>query len=217
MTVEWKISSKPVPYEEAVAFMEERVAQIRQGQASECVWLLEHPSIYTAGTSAKEEDLLNARFPVHETGRGGEFTYHGPGQRVIYVMLDLEKRGQKDLRLFIYNLERWVIDSLSHLGIVCERREGRVGLWVVDDEGAVLPCENKIAAIGVRVRKWVTYHGVAINVDPDLSHFEGIVPCGIRAYGVTSVRAEGLEASSSDLDDVLRTVFYDVFKSEGVL
>lgn len=209
MTIEWKISKEPVAYEEAVAFMEERVAQIKQGLQPECIWLLEHPAIYTAGTSAKEKDLLSKQFPVYKTGRGGEFTYHGPGQRVIYVMLDLEKRNQKDLRLFISHLEQWVIGILQAFGVEAERREGRVGLWVTDQQS--IGKENKIAAIGVRVRKWVTFHGVSINVSPDLSHFKGIVPCGIHQHGVTSLACEGIETTFTDLDSALRETFETIF------
>ncbi len=210
MTLEWKISDKPVAYEDAVSFMEERVDLIKQGLQPECVWLLEHPAIYTAGTSANQNDLLSNALPVFKTGRGGEFTYHGPGQRVMYVMLDLEKRSQKDLRLFIQNLESWVIHTLEKLGIEAGRREGRVGLWVRDK--ACVGLDNKIAAIGVRVRKWITFHGVSINLNPDLSHFKGIVPCGIHQHGVTSLVNEQVHTSYEELDSLLRETFYDVFK-----
>jgi len=201
-----------VAYPDAVRAMEERVAAIRAGRAAELVWLLEHPPLYTAGTSARPEDLVDPdRFPVYPTGRGGQFTYHGPGQRVAYVMLDLKRRGP-DVRGFVRNLEGWVIDALATLGVTATRREGRVGLWVVRPGGR----EEKIAAIGVRVRHWVTYHGVSVNVAPDLSHYDGIVPCGIREtptepFGVTSLRALGIDAGMSDLDRVLAESFGRVF------
>lgn len=202
----WQTSHEPVDYSEAVSAMEAHVAAIQSGQETERVWLLEHPPIYTAGTSTKEQDLLEARFPVFKTGRGGELTYHGPGQRVGYVMMDLAARNKKDLRAFIHCLEEWIIQSLSEFNITAERREGRVGLWVdmARAKGALPGTEAKIAAIGVRVRKWITYHGVSINLNPDLSHFGGIVPCGIREHGVTSFEDLGLTTSMAELDAALR-------------
>ncbi len=207
--VEWQISDRPVAYEEAVAAMEDRVAGIRAGRARELVWLLEHPPLYTAGTSAKPEDLLAPdRFPVYRTGRGGQFTYHGPGQRVGYVMLDLDRRG-RDLRAFVHGLEAWLIGTLARFNVAAETRPDRIGIWVDRGGGR----EDKIAAIGVRVRRWVTYHGVALNVDPDLGHFAGIVPCGIAApdYGVTSLVDLGLPVTLADVDTALISSFDDVF------
>jgi lipoyl(octanoyl) transferase len=209
--VDWRISDDLVAYPEAVAEMEARVQSIIDGQASEQVWLLEHPPLYTAGTSAKAGDLLvPERFPVYASGRGGQYTYHGPGQRIAYVMLDLNRRGQ-DLRRYVHDLEEWVIRSLDRLNIRGERREGRVGIWVADGTR-----EDKIAAIGVRVRRWVTFHGIAINVDPDLSHFGGIVPCGIhqtetQPFGVTSIAKLGQLISLPEFDMVLRETFEEVF------
>jgi len=207
---EWRVADRPVPYPEAVAEMERRVAAIRAGTAGELVWLLEHPPLYTAGTSARPADLLApARFPVYRTGRGGQYTYHGPGQRVGYVMLDL-KRRDADVRRFVHDLEEWIIRALARFNVVGERREGRVGIWVRRpgfDDGR----EDKIAAIGVRVRKWVTFHGIAINVDPDLEHFSGIVPCGIQEHGVTSLHALGLPVTMADVDVALQAAFAEVF------
>ena len=205
--VEWRIASGLVPYPEALATMEERVAAIRAGAASELVWLLEHPPLYTAGTSARAQDLLAPqRFPVFEAGRGGQYTYHGPGQRVAYVMLDLQRR-KPDLRRYIWQLEEWVIRALDRFNIRGERRADRIGIWVVKPGGR----EAKIAAIGVRVRRWVTYHGVAINLEPDLEHFAGIVPCGISAFGVTSFADLGLTTTMPELDAALITAFDEVF------
>jgi lipoyl(octanoyl) transferase len=219
--LEWRVSKELIEYPAALAFMEQRVGEIIasraddwSGTTQECVWLLEHPPLYTGGTSSKPGDLLNARFPVFETGRGGQYTYHGPGQRVAYVMLDL-KRRTPDIRKYVRDLEEWVILSLADLGVVAERREGRVGLWVLGNtplpkgEGKII--ENKIAAIGVRVRQWVTFHGVSINVNPDLSHYAGIVPCGIAEHGVTSLAALGNPASMADLDAALRENWRKVF------
>jgi lipoyl(octanoyl) transferase len=206
---EWRISAEPVEYEAAVAEMESRVAAIREDGAPELVWLLEHPALYSAGTSADPADLLNAGgFPVHQTGRGGQYTYHGPGQRVAYVMLDLQQRGG-DVRGYVRNLEEWIIRALAQFNVTGERREGRVGIWV--DRGAGR--EDKIAAIGVRVRRWVTYHGIAINVEPDLSHYTGIVPCGIadEKLGVTSLVDLGLPVTMEDLDNPLMATFGEVF------
>lgn len=197
--MEWITSTNLVPYEEAVATMEQRVADIHHGGKPELMWFLEHPPLYTAGSSAKTSDLLdNKRLPVYETGRGGQYTYHGPGQRVVYVMLDLAKHG-RDVKTFVHTLEQWIIDSLNILGIKGERRCGRVGIWV-QHHGR----EEKIAALGVRLRRWVSYHGIAINVDPDLSHFQGIVPCGISNFGVTSCAALGVNVSLSELDAILK-------------
>lgn len=199
---EWRASAGLVPYLEAEAEMKARAAAVAQGTAAELVWLLEHPPLYTAGTSAKAADLLDARFPVFKTGRGGEFTYHGPGQRVAYLMLDLKTRG-KDVRAFVRALEAWLIDALATFGVKGEVREGRVGVWVDRGGGR----EDKIAAIGIRVARWVSLHGVALNVAPDLSHYTGIVPCGIRGYGVTSLADLGIDASMADVDRALRASF----------
>lgn len=203
----WKISPGLTPYAEAVAAMEQRIADIRDGKAGELVWLVEHPPVYTAGTSARSDDLLDAaRFPVYDTGRGGQYTYHGPGQRVVYVMLDLKKRDP-DIRAFVCKLENWIIATLAAFNIKGERRAGRVGVWVDRGQGR----EDKIAALGVRVRKWVTYHGIAINVEPDLSHYSGIVPCGISQYGVTSLIDLGLTVTMTDVDVALRQTFDEIF------
>jgi lipoyl(octanoyl) transferase len=204
--LEWDVSDTPVPYPEAVARMEARAAGIADGTAPELVWLLEHPPIYTAGTSAKDADLIDARFPVFRTGRGGQFTYHGPGQRVGYVMLNLKHHGQ-DVRRYVHDLEEWLIRTLAQFNVKGERREGRVGIWVMRGGGR----EDKVAAIGVRVRRWVTFHGVSLNVDPDLSHFDGIVPCGIREHGVTSLHDLGLPVSLADVDVAMKTAFAEVF------
>lgn len=193
--------------------MEQRVADIRSGKADELIWLLEHPPLYTAGTSANRKDLLDAeRFPVFETGRGGEFTYHGPGQLVGYVMLDLKKQfapNPPDIRIYIQLLETLIIQVLAELGVKGERREGRVGIWVTDDKNST---ENKIAAIGVRVRKWVTYHGFSLNISPDLSHFNGIVPCGISEYGVTSLKHLGIKKTRDEIDAIFKASFKKVFQ-----
>ena len=206
-TVEWKSSPAPVAYEDAVSEMEVRVAQIRAASATELVWLLEHPPLYTAGASAKEGDLLDSEvFPVHRTGRGGQYTYHGPGQRVAYTMLDLHRRGA-DLHRFVRNLEQWLIDSLGEFGVTGERRAGRVGVWVsLGGEK-----EAKIAALGIRVRRWVTFHGVALNVAPDLSHYDGIVACGVPEHGVTSLEALGVQVDMSEVDAVLKEKFNALF------
>lgn len=204
--VDWRRSDAPVPYPDALDWMESRVARIRDGTAQECVWLLEHPSLYTAGTSANDGDLLMAdRFPVYRTGRGGQYTYHGPGQRIAYVMLDLATRG-KDIRAFVCALEDWIIDALDQFGIRGERRAGRVGVWVVRD-APLRGREDKIAAVGVRVRRWVSFHGISLNVAPDLSHYEGIVPCGEREHGVTSLADLGVTASMDDVDKALADAF----------
>ncbi|HVL19414.1 MAG TPA: lipoyl(octanoyl) transferase LipB [Amaricoccus sp.] len=216
---DWRISDGLVPFPQALAEMEARVEAIIAGRAPELVWLLEHPPLYTAGTSARREDLLEPdRFPVYPTRRGGEYTYHGPGQRVAYVMLDLNRRG-RDVRAFVRQLEDWVIRTLGEFAVKGERRAGRVGVWVVrpdrppQPDGS--PAEDKIAAIGVRLRRWVSFHGIAINVEPDLAHFGGIVPCGIRGHGVTSLVDLGLPVTMADLDLALERTFRQVFGAAG--
>ena len=195
---EWIVAAAPVGYPEALAAMEARAAAIRDDDAAERIWLLEHPPLYTAGTSADPAELIDPRFPVHVAGRGGRYTYHGPGQRVAYVQLDLAQRG-RDVRCYVHALEGWVIAALADLGVCARRAEGRVGIWCDDQAGR----EAKIGAIGVRVRRWVTLHGLSINVDPDLSHFSGIVPCGISAFPVTSLAALGIAAGMPDVDAAL--------------
>jgi len=209
--VEWRVSDAPVPYEQAVAFMRTRAAAIAAGKAPELVWLIEHPPLYTSGTSAKPEELIEARFPVFASGRGGQMTYHGPGQRVAYVMLDLKRRGP-DVRRFVATLEEWIIRTLAAINVRGEQREDRIGVWVrrpKKGEG----CEDKIAAIGIRVTQWVTLHGMALNIDPDLSHFSGIVPCGVsdQRYGVTSLADLGILVSMPEVDMVLRREFEALF------
>ncbi|ABD07076.1 lipoate-protein ligase B [Rhodopseudomonas palustris HaA2] len=209
--VEWLISEAPVPYPDAVAAMESRAAAIAAGDAAELVWLLEHPPLYTSGTSGQSTDLLDPRFPLHTTGRGGQLTYHGPGQRVAYVMLDL-KRRRPDVRAYVAALEQWIIATLDAFNVRGERRENRVGVWVArPDKGA--DHEDKIAAIGVRLKRWVSLHGIAINVEPDLSHFTAIVPCGISdpRYGVTSLVDLGLPVTMADADIALRAAFTEIF------
>jgi len=208
--VEWAIAEGLTPYEEAVAFMEARAQAIANGQARELVWLVEHPPLYTAGTSAQASDLVDPdRFPVHQTGRGGQYTYHGPGQRVAYVMVDL-KRRRPDLRRYVAALEAWLILTLDAFNIRGERREDRVGVWVRrPDKGET--AEDKIAAIGIRVRRWTTFHGISLNVEPDLSHFSGIVPCGVTQHGVTSLVDLGIPVTMPEVDAVLRRAFEDVF------
>jgi len=208
--VEWCVSEALVDYGEALDFMETRVGEIRDGSKPEIVWLLQHPPLYTAGTSAKANDLLDAeRFPVYEAGRGGQYTYHGPGQRVAYVLLDLKHHGS-DVRAFVQKLEEVMIRTLAAFDVVGERRDGRVGIWVADPQH--IGTEAKIGAIGVRVRKWVSFHGLALNVNPDLSHFSSIVPCGISEHGVTSLADLHVEATIGDVDTVLRQTFEAVFK-----
>ena len=205
--VDWEITPGLTPYPVAIARMERDAAAIAAGTAGERVWLVEHPPLYTAGTSANAADLVDpARFPVFRTGRGGQYTYHGPGQRVAYVMLDLSRRG-RDVRAFVAGLEAWLIAALARLGVEGERREDRVGVWVRRTGGR----EDKIAAIGIRVRRWVTFHGVSLNVDPDLSHFAGIVPCGVRSHGVTSLADLGCAAPMAEADAALRAAFAEVF------
>lgn len=205
--IAWKTSDAPVAYPDAVALMEARIARVHAGEAPQLVWLLEHPALYTAGTSAKEEDLLApSRFPVYATGRGGQYTYHGPGQRVGYVMIDIRRRNN-DVRRFVHDLEEWLIRTLAHFNVRGERREGRVGIWIARKGGR----EDKIAALGIRVRKGISFHGVSLNVDPDLDHFTGIVPCGISQHGVTSLADLGITATSHDVDLALRQAFEEVF------
>lgn len=205
--VEWRRSDDPVPYEVAVAAMEARVAAIHDGSAAELVWLLQHPPLYTAGTSADPAELLSPdRFPVYKTGRGGRYTYHGPGQRIGYVLIDLDKRG-RDVRCFVAGIERWLIAALGDLGVAARQEPGRIGIWTGNGTD-----EAKIGAIGVRVRRWVTLHGFAINVDPDLSHFTGIVPCGISDYGVTSLEKLGISKAGNRLDDALHDHFPDFLR-----
>jgi lipoyl(octanoyl) transferase len=211
--VEWLIADAPVPYPQAVSAMEARVAAIAAHQAPELVWLLEHPPLYTSGTSGRDADLLDNRFPLFSTGRGGQLTYHGPGQRVAYVMLDL-KRRQPDVRAYVAGLEQWIIRTLAAFNVRGERREDRVGVWVTrPDKGA--GHEDKIAAIGVRLRRWVSFHGISINVEPDLTHFDAIVPCGVvdPRYGVTSLADLGLPVTAEDVDIALRQAFGEVFGS----
>ena len=209
--VEWITTDGLTDYEDALSFMEDRVAAIAAGTAPECIWLLEHPALYTSGTSAKREDLTDPdRFPVYDARRGGQYTYHGPGQRVIYVMLDVDKRG-RDVRAFVQSLETWVITTLAEFNITGHIRDGRVGVWVERPEKPMkangLPAEDKVAAIGIRLRKWISFHGISINVEPDLEHFSGIVPCGISEHGVTSLVDLGLPVTMDDLDVALRKTF----------
>jgi len=210
--VQWRISAAPVDYRSAVAEMESRVAEISAGLAPELVWLLEHPPIYTAGTSANEKDLLNPkRFPVYRTGRGGQFTYHGPGQRIAYVMLDLNRR-KADIRAFVASLQSWIIATLAEFGIRGERRMDRIGVWVHRPESGD---DAKIAAIGIRLRRWVSFHGISLNVAPDLEHYTGIVPCGVRDHGVTSLADLGVSATMAEVDQALQIQFKRIFESHG--
>ncbi len=219
--VEWRIADGRVAYDDAVAAMEKRAEAIARGEASELVWLVEHPPLYTAGTSSVANDLVGARFPTYRSGRGGQVTYHGPGQRVAYVMLDLTRR-RRDVRALVAALERWVIDTLAAFAIRGERRENRVGVWIMRRDKAPgldgSPAEDKIAAIGIRIRRWVTFHGIAINVEPDLSHYLGIAPCGISAahLGVTSLADLGHVVTMADLDDALRTAFQPIFGAVSI-
>ncbi len=213
--VEWIQSDTLVDYEDALTFMEKRAVAIAQGEADECIWFLEHPPLYTAGTSAKREDLTDpGKFPVFEAKRGGQYTYHGPGQRVVYVMLDLNKRG-KDIRAFVKQLETWVISTLAEFNLTGEIRDGRVGVWIARDDKPIQingeKAEDKIAAIGIRLKKWVSFHGISINVEPDLSHFDGIVPCGITEHGVTSLVDLGLPVTMDDVDVALKRQFEEIF------
>ncbi|WP_296641385.1 lipoyl(octanoyl) transferase LipB [Roseinatronobacter sp.] len=213
--VDWITSDGLTDYAEACAFMEARAEAIARGAAEECIWLVEHPPLYTAGTSARPQDLTQPdRFPVYPSKRGGQYTYHGPGQRVVYVMLDVGKRG-RDVRCFVRDLEAWVIATLAEFGLTGHIRPGRVGVWIERPEKPALPDgsarEDKIAAIGIRLRRWVSFHGISINVEPDLSHFDGIVPCGIRGHGVTSLVDLGLPVTMDDLDAALRRSFAGTF------
>jgi lipoyl(octanoyl) transferase len=214
--VKWHRSEGVVSYEHALEAMDTRVSAIAAGTAPELIWLLEHPPLYTAGTSAKPEELIDARFPIHWTGRGGQFTYHGPGQRVAYVMLDLKRRGP-DVRRFVVTLEEWIIRTLAAFDVVGERREDRIGVWVRRADKGVR-CEDKIAAIGIRVKRWVSLHGIALNVDCDLSHFSGIVPCGVSEprYGVTSLRDLGLPVTMAQVDTILRREFEVLFGATAI-
>ncbi|MDU9004900.1 lipoyl(octanoyl) transferase LipB [Sedimentitalea todarodis] len=216
--VEWITSDGLTDYDEAVSFMEQRAADIAAGKADECIWLLEHPPLYTAGTSARRQDLTDPdRFPVHASKRGGQYTYHGPGQRVIYVMLDVGNRG-RDVRRFVQQLETWVIATLAEFNVTGHIREGRVGVWVVRDDKPLTATgqkpEDKIAAIGIRLRKWISFHGISINIEPDLDHFTGIVPCGISDHGVTSLVDLGHPVAMADVDVALRCTFAHVFENQ---
>jgi len=217
--VEWLTSRGAVPYADALREMEARVAAMAEGRADEAIWLLEHPPLYTAGTSARLDDLTDPnRFPVHEARRGGQYTYHGPGQRVAYVMLDLNRRG-RDVRCFVRHLENWIIAALAEFNVKGEVRHGRVGVWVTRPDKPCSPdgspCEDKIAAIGVKIRRWISFHGISINVEPDLSHFDGIVPCGIRDHGVTSLVDLGLPVTMADLDAALKATFGRAFEASN--
>lgn len=203
---EWQVTEELISYPEALETMTERVKAIQSGAKPELVWLLQHPPLYTAGTSAKAADLLNPQFPVYEAGRGGQYTYHGPGQRIAYVLLDLSQRG-KDVRVYVHQLEEWLIRALARLGVAALRREGRVGLWVQRPDGQ----DDKIAAIGVRISRWISFHGIALNVDPNLSHYAGIVPCGIRDHGITSLAQLGKTTNMGKVDEALRTAWVEVF------
>lgn len=220
-SVDWRVLPGLSDYTETLRAMEDRVAQIAAGVAPEAIWLLEHPPLYTAGTSARPEDLTAPdRFPVFQAGRGGQYTYHGPGQRVVYAMLDLNHRG-RDVRCFVHDMETWIIATLAEFGIRGERRAGRVGVWVTRPDKPALPDgsprEDKIAAIGIKLRRWISFHGLSINVEPELSHFDGIVPCGIRSHGVTSLVDLGLPITMEDVDIALRKSFEEVFASRTAL
>jgi lipoyl(octanoyl) transferase len=207
MTIEWKTSYKIVNYPDALAFMENKIEQIYHNKAQEMIWLLEHPSIYTAGSSASDNELINAKdLPVYLTGRGGKYTYHGPGQRVIYLMLNLKNRGS-DIRKYVANLENWIIASLKEIGIIANRKEGKIGIWTKNNLGN----DVKIAAIGIRVRKWVAYHGISINVSPNLDYYNGIIACGIKEFGVASLKELGYDISYLKLDNILKSKFNDFF------
>ncbi len=211
LSVEWAVSSRPVPYPDAVAAMEARAEAIADGRAGELVWLLEHPPLYTGGVSAKAGDLLVPdRFPVFQSGRGGQYTYHGPGQRVAYVMLDLRAR-RRDVRAFVAALEAWIIGALARFNVEGQIRQDRVGVWVERRTAGAPPREDKIAAIGVKLRRWVSFHGISLNVEPDLSHFDGIVPCGVTQHGVTSLVDLGLPVTLDEADEALKAAFIEVF------
>lgn len=204
--VEWLISNQPVDYNYAVKFMEERIRLINDNLEDELVWLLEHPSMYTAGLSAKNDEVVEKLFPIYRTNRGGKYTYHGPGQRIVYLMLNLKKRNSCDIRLYVKNLSSWIINVLKYFDILGEYKEDRIGIWVNDSR-----VEKKIAAFGIRIRKWITYHGIAINVAPNLSHYRGIIPCGLQNYGVTSMEELGSKTSFSQLDNILKQEFCKIF------
>ena len=204
--IEWKFSKNLIDYKQALDFMEARILQIHNSEANELIWFLEHPAIYTAGTGAREDELIHENnIPVYQTGRGGKYTFHGPGQRVIYLMLNLKRRGQ-DIRKYVETIEKWIIASLAEVGIKGERREGRIGIWVNHSDR-----ELKIAAIGIRIKKWISYHGVAINVNPNLEYYQGIIPCGIREYGVSSLHDLGVKISLEDFDKILKEKFSEFF------
>lgn len=202
----WLISNQLIDYNHAVKFMEEKIQQIHNNLSDELVWLLEHPSLYTAGISAIDDDIVEKLFPIYKTGRGGKHTYHGPGQRIIYLMLNLKKRSKCDIKLYIQDLSNWIINVLKQFNILGEFKEDKIGVWV-NHNGV----EKKIAAFGIRLRKWVTYHGVALNVSPDLSHYKGIIPCGLKGCGVTSMEELGVKVLLSELDDILKKEFYKIF------
>ncbi|MDR2978573.1 MAG: lipoyl(octanoyl) transferase LipB [Rickettsiales bacterium] len=204
--VKWLVSNQLIDYNHAVKFMEAKIQRIYDSLSDELVWLLQHPPLYTAGISATDDDIVEKLFPVYKTGRGGKYTYHGPGQRIIYLMLDLRKRNKCDIRLYIRDLGNWIINVSKHFSIFGEFREDRIGIWV-NNSGI----EEKIAAFGIRVRKWITYHGIALNVSPDLSHYQGIIPCGLKDYGITSMKELGVEVPLSELDDILKKEFYKIF------
>ncbi|NUY39151.1 lipoyl(octanoyl) transferase LipB [Wolbachia endosymbiont of Litomosoides brasiliensis] len=204
--VEWLVSDRLIDYNYAVKFMEKKIQQIHNNSSDELVWLLQHPPLYTAGISAADNDVVKKLFPIHKTGRGGKYTYHGPGQRIVYLMLNLKKRNKCDIKLYIRDLGNWIINVLKYFNIFGEFKEDRVGVWV-DNNGV----EEKIAAFGIRLRKWITYHGIALNVSPDLSHYKGIIPCGLEGYGVTSMKELGVKAPLSKLDDILKEEFYKIF------
>ncbi|WP_374698291.1 lipoyl(octanoyl) transferase LipB [Wolbachia endosymbiont (group B) of Limnophora tigrina] len=203
---EWLISNQLIDYNYAVKFMEAKIQQIHNNLSDELVWLLQHPSLYTAGISATDDDIVEKLFPIYKTGRGGKYTYHGPGQRIIYLMLNLKKRNKCDIKLYIRGLGDWIINVLRHFNISGEFKEDKIGVWVSNNG-----VEEKIAAFGIRLRKWVTYHGIALNVSPDLSHYKGIIPCGLQGYGVTSMKKLGVKAQLSELDDILKKEFYKIF------
>ncbi|WCR53746.1 MAG: Octanoyltransferase [Wolbachia endosymbiont of Ctenocephalides orientis wCori] len=204
--IKWLISDQLVDYNYAVKFMETKIQQIHDNLSNELVWLLEHPPIYTAGISATDDDIVEKLFPIYKTGRGGKYTYHGPGQRIIYLMLNLKKRSKCDIRSYIQDLSKWIINVLKHFDIIGEFKEDRIGVWV-NDSGM----EKKIAAFGIRIRKWITYHGIALNTSPDLSHYRGIIPCGLQGYGITSMEELKVKFSPSELDKVLKREFYKIF------
>lgn len=211
---EWRISQNPIAYDQAITAMEARIGQIHESKASELIWLLEHPPLYTAGANADPADLIDPdRFPVHQTGRGGQYTYHGPGQRIAYVMLDLKERS-RDIRKFVYDLEEWIIRTLGLFDITGERRDGRIGIWVPRPEKGAGQ-EDKIAAIGIRVRRWVSFHGLAININPDLGHYSGIIPCGVPDHGVTSFADLGVSATMDEVDQALKQTFNQLFNTEN--